>query len=231
MKLAIASYKAVKYACMNFHYAKAVPQSLCSFAVFNGKGEWCGCIVYAMGSNPHLGKQFGVKQGEVCELVRVALNGKQESTSKALSISLKLLPKYNPLLKIVISYADCDQDHTGTIYQATNWIYEGKRQLNGGTPKFKVNGKVRHPRSLGSLGYTCNISWIRKHVDPKAELVYTTGKHKYIFPLTKELKERCKPLAQPYPKKQAVIAQLAECQPLQAEDGVRIDLTAQKIIS
>ncbi|KAA5532668.1 protein Mom [Taibaiella lutea] len=157
MKLEIASYQAVKYSCFNFHYAKAMPMTLCSFSVFNDKGEWCGCIVYSSGANQHQGKKYGLVQGQVCELVRVALNGKQENTSKALSISLKLLQKMNPLLRLVVSYADCDQEHAGTIYQATNWIYEGLTELNGGTPKFKIRGKVIHGRSIAKKGWKQSI--------------------------------------------------------------------------
>jgi hypothetical protein len=213
MKLELATYEAVKYACLYFHYAKSIPVQLCSYSVFNEKGEWCGCIVFSSGSNGRLGKKFGLVQGEWCELVRMALNGKQESTSKALSISLKLLKKHNPLLKLVISYADCDQDHTGIIYQATNWIYEGKVQLNGGTPRIKILGKSTHARTIGKRGWKCNLEWLKKHIDPSAEHIFTTGKHKYLYPLTKELKNICEPLRQPYPKKEniAQLAQLAVC--------------------
>lgn len=209
MRLTLATYEAVKYACLTFHYAKAIPMALCSFNVYNDKNEWCGCIVYSPGANPHYGKKYGLKQGQVCELVRMALNGKQESTSKALALSLKLVKKYNPLLQLVLSYADCDQDHIGTIYQATNWIYEGKVELNGGTPKVLLDGKVTHTRTLGKRGWYVNLEWIRKYKNPKAEFVYTKGKHKYIFPLTNKMKLQCKDLAHPYPKP-AAIAQLAE---------------------
>lgn len=210
MRLTLATYEAVKYSCLNFHYAKAMPIALCSFNVYNGSGEWCGCIVYSPGANQHQGKKFGLKQGQVCELVRMALNGKQESTSKALAISIKLLKKHNPLLQLIVSYADCDQDHIGTIYQATNWIYEGCMELNGGTPKFRIKGKVTHGRTVAKRGWKQNIDWIKKYKDPAAELVYTKGKHKYLFPLNNSIKEICRNLSQPYPK-HAAIAQLVEC--------------------
>lgn len=200
MRIEIASHKAVKYACMHFHYAKAVPTSLCAFSVFNDKDEWCGCIIYSSGANRFLGNQFGIVQGEVCELVRMALNGKQESTSKALSLSLKVLKKYNPLLKLVISYADCDQQHTGIIYQATNWIFQDKVQLNGGTPKYKVHGRVRHGRSIGKKGWKNNLEWLRANVDPNTEVVYTTGKLKYLYPLDKNIRNKCLEVSKPYPK-------------------------------
>lgn len=207
MRIEIASNKAVRYSCMHYHYAKAIPTALCAFSVFNDNDEWCGCIIYSSGANQHLGKKFGLVQGEVCELVRMALNGKQESTSKALSLSLKVLKKYNPLLKLVVSYADCDQKHTGIIYQATNWIFEDKVQLNGGTPKFKVHGRVRHGRSIGKKGWKNNLEWLKKYVDPNTEIVRTTGKLKYLYPLDKKIKALCDVVSKPYPKaEQAVLA-------------------------
>ena len=44
---------------------------------------------------------------------------KQESTSKALAISLKLVKKHCPTVKMIVSYADEGQNHKGIIYQAT----------------------------------------------------------------------------------------------------------------
>jgi hypothetical protein len=90
MRLEIASYKAIKYACLNFNYAKAVPVNTFGYSVFNDKNEWCGVILYGSGASNNLGKQLNLVQGQYMELVRMALNGKHESTSKALSLSLKL---------------------------------------------------------------------------------------------------------------------------------------------
>jgi dTDP-4-dehydrorhamnose reductase len=64
--------------------------------------------------------------GEFAELIRMALNGKHESTSKVLASAIKLFKKDNPICKLIISYADTGQGHKGVIYQATNWIYEGE---------------------------------------------------------------------------------------------------------
>ena len=93
MKLELASYKAIKYACLNFHYAKSLPVNTIGFSVFNTKNEWCGVVLYGTGANNNIANTYQLKQGQVIELVRMALNGKQESTSKTLSISLKLVKK------------------------------------------------------------------------------------------------------------------------------------------
>jgi len=194
MRLEKASYKAIKYACLQFHYAKSVPVNPFAFSVFNSKNEWCGCILYSLGANPRLGKPYGLSQGEVVELTRMALNGKQESTSKALSLSLKLLPKNLPLVKLVISFADQNQDHYGTIYQATNWIFDG---IGVSTPQWTYKGRVVHQRTIAQMcGSVANAT---KMGVQKSKI---KDKFRYTFPLDKKLLPMCKELSKPYPKKQ-----------------------------
>ena len=123
MRLEIASNKAIKYACINFHYAKIQPAHCFGYSVFNNNNEWCGCILFGGGAGAYMGKPFGLGFGQYLELNRMALNGKQESTSKAMSIAIKLIKQKNPTVKLLISYADKGQEHIGTIYQATNWYF------------------------------------------------------------------------------------------------------------
>lgn len=203
MRLEKASLKAINYACKHFHYSKSVPANPCGYNVFNDAGEWCGVILYAVGANRSIASPYNLRQGQVIELVRVSLNGQQESTSKAVSISLRLIKKDCPLVKLIVSYADCDQDHKGIIYQATNWYYEGL--FNAGTRSaFIVKGIKRHPKSIHSLGVKQTLSEIRKHLDPDATDFITKGKHKYIYPIDKSMIELCKSRAKPYPKAEIV---------------------------
>lgn len=71
-----ATREAIKYACLQFHYAKAVPSSPYAYNVYNKNGEWCGVVIFGPGASPNLGASVGLNQGEYLELVRVALNGK-----------------------------------------------------------------------------------------------------------------------------------------------------------
>lgn len=199
MILKKASYKAIKYACLKFHYAKSIPVNVFGFSVFNKKNEWCGVILYAMGASPNIAKPYGLKQGQVFELVRMALNGKQGSTSKALSLSLKLIKKKLPLCQLIVSYADIDQNHKGTIYQATNWIYEGEFN-KGMVSAFIINGKKTHKKTIHSKGIKQNIENIRKYLDVNAEPFITKGKRKYLYPLNKNIKNKIYKLNKPFPK-------------------------------
>ena len=194
-----ATPEAVRYACLNFHYAKTVPSSSYAYNVYNDD-VWCGCIVYGGGANHYIAAPFGMKNGEVFELVRVALNGKQTCTSECVAASLHQLHKDAPQLKIIVSYADADQEHYGIIYQATNWIYLGLTD-KGDTPAFIVHGKRMHRKSCHSHGWIQNEQWLREHVDPKAKALVTKGKRKYIFVFDKKLRKEWQKKALPYPKK------------------------------
>lgn len=205
MKLVKASYKAIKYACLNFHYAKSVPVNVFGYSVFNEKNEWCGVIVYGHGSNNNIAKPFGLKIGEVLELVRVALNGKQEFTSKAIAISLKLVKKDIPLCKLVVSYADLDQNHIGTIYQATNWYFVGIKMENKKDCSYIIDGKRVHGRSITAkfkkYGLSATIENIKKfYKTDDVEAYITKGKVKYLYPLCNETRQLCEKLKQDYIK-------------------------------
>jgi hypothetical protein len=205
MRLELATFKAMKYACLNFHYAKSIPVNVVGFSVFNDKKEWCGCVVYGTGANNNIAKTYQLLQGEVIELVRMALNGKQESTSKALAISLKLISKYVPLAKLIVSYADMDQGHKGTIYKATNWFYTGISCENQHTGAFIIKGKEVHGRMIsqsvknhGGLKGLSRYEFVKKYLDVNATPIIDKGKIKYLYPLDKNTVSLCKSLSKPY---------------------------------
>ena len=208
MRLEKASYKAIVYACKMFHYAKSVPVNVTGYSVFNDANKWCGVVIFGSGANNNLAANFNLSQGQAAELVRVALNGNHGSTSKALALSLKLIKKDLPLCRLIISYADCDQNHFGTIYQATNWFYTGTQMENQHDSSWLIKGKRYHGRivsdfvkSKGGLKGLTREQFLKKYYDIDAKPYITKGKIKYIFPLDKNLISMCKALSKPYPKK------------------------------
>lgn len=198
IEIKIANAKAIRYACLNFHYAKRVPNIKYGFNVYEN-GVWCGVILFGYGAAINIASPFGLHQGEVLELERVALNGKQTTTSQCVAAALKALYKINPIVKIIVSYADIDQNHAGIIYQATNWIYLGKFN-EGERGAFIIHGKKVHRRSIGAMGGIQSLEWVRNNLDPEATEFRTKGKHKYIFVFDKRLRKEYQKLSKPYPK-------------------------------
>ena len=195
-----ATPEAVRYACMKFHYAKAVPSVGYAYNVYNEQNEWCGTIIFGIGATPNIGSPFGIPNGEIMELLRVALNGKQPCTSECVACSLRQIHKDAPQLKMIVSFADMDQDHYGTIYQATNWIYLGERNV-GDRGGFIIHGKKLHPKSLHSRGWKQSVEWLKENVDPNAREFKTKGKRKYIWVFDKKLRKEWQKKALPYPKR------------------------------
>ena len=121
-----ANAKAISFACENFHYAKCVPNVSHGYNIYNAENEWCGVICFGVGANNNLAKTFGYLSGEVLELERVALNGKQEHTSQAVAMALKQLHKDNPLVKMVVQRCERMVDVCGTYHPQ----YDGCKQCN-----------------------------------------------------------------------------------------------------
>lgn len=190
MRLYPASRMAIEYALFKFHYAKTIVNPQVAFSVLTDDDKFCGVVCYGVGGAPHIGDKFNLIPGRWIELQRVALNGEHGSTSQAIGLSLKLLHKARPCIKLVVSYADIMQGHKGTVYQATNWHYLGI-QARGVKKYFDpVKGKYVHQRGIkkGKL----------------YEISKTSGKHKYVYVFDKSLEPLVKSMSKPYPSASVV---------------------------
>jgi hypothetical protein len=101
-----------------------------------------------------------------------------------------MLKQQSPKLRLIVSFADSNQNHLGIIYQAGNWYYTG---IAKSTPQYYVNQRWIHQRQLGSLGFPVkgNKFPTRKQLD----------KFRYLMPLDKEMRKQIEGLRKPYPKK------------------------------
>jgi hypothetical protein len=167
-------------------------------------GQFIGCVIFSQGATPDIGMQFKLGRLQICELTRVALGNHETPVSRIIAIALKMIRKYCPKLRAVISFADQRQGHHGGIYQAAGWFYLGVSISD----YIRVNGKEVHPKTLHSrygVGGQ-SIPWLRTHVDPKAARTCVWNKHKYIMPLDDDTRKRIESLAKPYPKRAESIA-------------------------
>lgn len=105
------------------HYAKRWPSISYAYGLFRD-GTLCGIVTYGTPASAPL--RAGVAGKEmaqyVIELNRLCLaDNLPNEASRLVSGSLRLLPR--PL--IVVSFADTQQGHLGTIYQACSFTYHG----------------------------------------------------------------------------------------------------------
>jgi len=190
------SYEAARYAVLHWHYSQAMPVGkLIKYGTWEN-GVFIGAVLFGRGVNRNIGKPYKLGQHEVCELVRVALTRHDCQVTKIISQCISLIKKNNPRLRLIVSYADSSQDHTGIIYQAGNWIY-----TSGSTePNLFLNGKQVHGRSVGAKYGTRSLSWLKDNVDKSARYEEGLPKYKYLYPLDKKMRKQIMPLSKQYPK-------------------------------
>lgn len=191
LRLDWAPHDAVVFACKHWHYSRSVPAGK---SVKIGVWEddvFKGVILFSRGANKSIASPYGLDQTKVCELTRVALKGHTAPVTQMIAIAIKMLKKQSPGLELIVSYADRDQGHEGKIYKAGNWIYEGLMN-DGAMVAFRVHGKRMHPKSVHSKWGTGSqrLSWLRENIDPNAELIKGTGKHKYLYPLSDRMRKQ-----------------------------------------
>jgi len=191
LKLDWCGHDAATFAVMRWHYSKAMPKSkLAKIGVWED-GKFIGVVLYGVGATNALVKRYGLKDTEGCELVRVALAKHRTPVSRIVAVSLRILHRDMPGVRLVVSFADPDEGHHGGIYQAGGWVYSGMSQASD---EYIYKGKRWQGRAFRN-----KYKGMERH--PDVEVVKGSSKHRYLMPLDDEMRKRIAPLSLPYPKR------------------------------
>lgn len=198
LKVDFATHESCKFACRKWHYSKSVPvPPLVKIGVWEND-VFIGVVIFSRGASSNLLKPYNLKQTEGCELTRVALNKHVTPVTRIIKIAISFLKKKSPNLKLIISFADPQYGHKGTIYQAGNWIYSGRTSPSA---EYYYKGKRLHSRQVSSKGYNVQQGKVRKTIRPsQCNVVKTEGKYRYLMPLDKTTKKQVVLLSKEYPK-------------------------------
>jgi len=184
---------------MRWHYSKTMPVGkMVKIGVWED-GTFIGCLLFSWGANQHIGRPYGPRVTQVAELVRVALNRHVAPVTRIVSVAIKMLRRQSPGLQLLVSYADTTEGHLGIIYQAGNWIYTGETKPE---TFYSINGKIMHRRAFTGQQFGRKRTALPQSASP----VSSPGKHRYIYPLSEEIRNRIQPLSRPYPKRAGSIA-------------------------
>lgn len=186
---------------MNWHYSKSMPAGkLVKIGVWENE-VFVGVAIFSLGSSKDLGAAYGLKSGEICELTRMALSKHSTPVSKVMSIAVRMLRKQSPGIRLIVSFAARDQEHLGTIYQASNWLYFG--QTN---PRYEFIYKGRRTTERTISEVVKKYRMTKKELAEKGyiKLVPSKPKFRYLMPMDKKTKARLLPMAKSYPTKKDV---------------------------
>lgn len=188
---------------LNVHYARRLPSISYAFGLFDGS-ELLGVVTF--GSPPSAPVRKGLLGPDhahrVLELNRLVL---RENVHNRASFLVGGALRFMPEGTVVLSFADTDQKHVGTVYQATNFMYCG---LSAKRTDWKIEGlEHMHNQTIVDMfkGEADRGKAVRERFGDKFQLVQRSRKHRYVYicggkKTRKELRALIRYPELPYPK-------------------------------
>jgi len=211
---------------VKYHYSQLWTKCSVALGLFTETGnehsffdepeeKMVGVIVYGDPIGRLTGQSISdeIKRDEVLELTRLFIHDGYGSNIESwfISQSFNWLRNYMSDIKALISYASPVEGHCGTIYQATNWIYQGNnnRWNDGWLFKFEPDGRWKHGRTIFPYYNSNDPKEIQKKVTEPFWIKKEQQKHRYVYILAgkKDKKKIMKTLKHdtlPYPKQSDV---------------------------
>lgn len=168
----------------NFHYQGHGRSGACYGAYINNK--LVGVAVFANCVRQEIALKQGLAYQQILELSRFVIDPEYQAKNFAtwlLAKSIKLLKHDRPDIVRLVAFSDPTFGHDGTIYKASNWIYDGIT-----TPSYwyyhHKKDKIYHKKTIWSEAKRLGIS--ESELCNKRGLIKVIGqpKHRYIVNLT-----------------------------------------------
>jgi hypothetical protein len=223
LRLDFCNHEAAAFACRRWHYSKKIPVGKLVKVGCWESGRFVGAVIFGDGLLGPTGTVYGgIDKFKIAEIVRIALREHEHEVSRMIRIAIKLLHKRCPGIELVVAFADQGEGHHGGIYQASGFIYTGESEP-GRLFRHKATGRILHNRAVSANGRRSHFGKIRKVPrHDECEIIGRSKKHRYLLPLTPEMKTMVERMRKPpYPKKCAVSKEALRLDTIQ-EGAVRI---------
>ena len=181
MHIEPVSLALVREFCAQFHYTGLPGNAAWRWGLYSGSNLY-GVIAYNNGTRglgaSILGDEHARKVWHIGRIV-MSEDAPTNSESRIIGLSLREIHRTRPDVWAVVTFADEEMGHIGTIYQATNAIYTGTTDSTSGTARlyFKNKaGQIRSWRSIREAGRSGVDGWeLQKATKPKHRYVYVLG--------------------------------------------------------
>ena len=185
-KIKEVTRKEIREFIEKYHYSKSINGCIADycFALYDDD-KMIGAMFYGRMAMRNQWCRFAQNENEVIELRRLCCVDDTPKNTESFFIgrTLQWLKKHT-LIKVVVSYADAEYGHIGTIYRAANFknlglqkgariiVYQGKK-YHDKTIRTTYNGKLK-PYALAIKNAL---------LEGKAEYQKTAGKYCYTYNL------------------------------------------------
>ncbi len=189
---------AIEQVILDHHYLHNMPSATRRCFAVRLDGELVGAVVFTAGARLGHRTLSAARPQQVATLARLWLSDSapKNSESRVIGFVLRYLSR-NTDWKLLLSYADPNAGHVGTIYQATGWLYLGQQ-----APTSYVDlgdGKLLHPRTVYQRLGSNAVGHLRRTGIP-ASRRQVSAKHRYAYLLDPAWRWRLRGMGLPYPK-------------------------------
>jgi len=183
-KVNLCSRAEIKNFIETHHYSNSINGCISDycFKLMDGN-TMVGALFYGRMAMANQWKRFSDNEAKVIELRRLCCvdDTPKNTESYFIGKTLRWL-KLNTKLDIVVSYADAEYGHGGTIYKASNFEYLNFKK---GAKVIFYNGKKYHDKTIRTK-YNGELKPFAKRIkdaleDGTAFYKETLGKHTYVF--------------------------------------------------
>lgn len=167
---------------------------------FDGENdELIGCMIFGnpVGRSTAASLSSELEIDNVYELTRLFIHDGYGKNIESYCIGqgLNFIKRNVPKIKAVVSYSDPEQGHIGTIYKATNAIYQGNDIAL--MPNYSVsltNDPYRwtHSRTVSARYGTHNVERLKVIIGKTFYRKKESSKHRYVWVIPPTKKERKK---------------------------------------
>ncbi len=170
-----------------WHYSGSINGCIADhcYALYNSQGVMVGAMFFGRMAMANQWKRFSDKPDNVIELRRLCLIDDTPKNAESFFIgkALRLLRK-SWGMGVVVSYADKEYGHIGTIYKASNFKMVGEIK---GAKVIYWNGKRYHDKTIRTK-YKGELKPFAKRVrdaldNGEAYYKKTAGKYTYVYQL------------------------------------------------
>ena len=190
MKLKDSEVRPIVYAdalafCRLWHYSGTCPGCKLYYGLFS-EGDLIGVIAYG---EPAMRFQKQCYQADI-ELRRLCLidDTPKNAESFFIGATLKLVKREG--FSCVLSLADPAFGHEGTIYKASNFVYEG-RERGGGSRDIFIDGVHYHSRTAFAKFGASGAKRLKELLPGSVvEVLNKERKHVYTYILTRKKMEK-----------------------------------------
>ena len=178
---------------VGYHYSgsiNGVDTRYC-FALYH-KERVIGAMIFGRMAMHNQWKRFAEIEDDVIELRRLAcINDTPKNTESFFIAGAIKWIKKNTNIKVIVSYADAEYGHTGTIYRASNFECLGIRP---GARVIMLNGKKYHDKAIRTK-YNGELKPFAKELKnalDSGDAIYknTAGKYTYVMYLKRKRKQQ-----------------------------------------